>query len=101
VALAEEISDELAQLTAPLEGVAWEIDSALSAIRKDAAGYRRANAANPTGGDSYTSGDLEKAVARGKALLLALTAVRELEARWTREELMLGPVDGFPCASQA
>jgi hypothetical protein len=109
VALAEEISDELATLTAPLEACAWEIDSALSSLRKDAAGYRKANAANPTGGDSYTDGELEKAVARGKAMLLALSAVRELEARWTREDNadaarrtgLQGNLAFRPCASRA
>lgn len=93
VAQAEEISDELAQLTVPLEAVAWEIDSALSSLRKDACGYRRANKANPTGGDCYTAGELETAVRRGKALLLALSAVRELQARWDRDDLGIPEVN--------
>jgi hypothetical protein len=89
---AEEISNELAQLTAPLEGVAWEIDEALSSIRKDEAGYRQGNSANRDGGGCYVPGELEKAVRRGKQLLLALSALRELQSRWDREELGLGPV---------
>lgn len=109
VAQAEEISDELAALTAPLEGVAWEIDSALSALRKDAAGYRKANAANPTGGDSYEPGELEAAVKRGRQLLLALAPVRELQARWAREDAAdaarrtgeQGGLAFIPCASRA
>lgn len=93
VALAEEISDELATLTAPLEAVAWEIDAALSAIRKDAAGYRSANAANPDGGTNYTPGELEAAVKRGRQLLLALIPVRTLQDKWDREDLGIPPGD--------
>lgn len=105
----EEISDELAALTSPLEGVAWEIDSALSSIRKDAAGYRTANKANPTGGANYEPGELEAAVKRGQQLLIALAPVRELEARWAGEDAAdaarrtgeQGGLAFVPCASRA
>jgi hypothetical protein len=87
VAVAEDLSDELAQLTAPIEAAAWEIDSALSAIRKDVAGYRRKNKANPDGGECYTPGELEQAVKRAKQLLLALSDIRRLEVTWAQEDL--------------
>lgn len=86
VVVAEELSDELAQLTAPIEAAAWDIDSALSAIRKDVAGYRRKNKANPDGGECYTPGELEKAVQRARQLLLALSDIRRLEVVWAQED---------------
>lgn len=109
IVVAEEISDELAALTSPLEGVAWEIDSALSAIRKDTAGFRIGTKAEPNGGESYTPGELELAVKRGKQLLLALSAVRELEKKWAQEDAadaarrtgIQGPLAFSPCASLA
>lgn len=72
VHLAESVSEELGQITALIEGVVWEIDSALSSIRKDEAGYRQGNAANPDGGANYVDGELEAAYARGKRLLISL-----------------------------
>lgn len=102
VRLAEELSDELAQLTSPIEAAAWEIDSALSAIRKDDAGYRIGTKAEPNGGGSYVPGELEKAVRRGKQLLLALTALRELERQWEAEDgltpLAFTPVEALHAA---
>lgn len=102
VRLAEELSEELAQLTAPIEAAAWEIDSALSAIRKDDAGYRVGNAANREGGANYIPGELEKAVRRGKQLLLALTTIRELERQWEAEDgltpLAFTPVEALHAA---
>jgi hypothetical protein len=83
---AEELSDELAGLTAPIEAACWAIDTALSALRKDDAGYRTANAANPTGGESYTAGELETAVRRASQLCLALSTVRRLEEQWAAED---------------
>lgn len=109
VAVAEELSDELAALSSPLEAAAWAIDSALSSIRKDVAGYRRKNAANPDGGECYTEGELEKAVKRGRQLLIALAPVRELETLWDQEDTadaarrsgVQGPLAFKPCAGQA
>lgn len=109
VAEAEAISDALALLTAPIEACAWEIDSALSSLRKDAAGYRKANAANPDGGDSYTPGELETAVARGRQLLAYAQALKELQARWDRQDAadaarrtgLQGNLAFRPCASRA
>lgn len=77
---AEKLSDALALATAPLEGAAWELDSALSSIRKDAAGYRRTNAANATGGANYVEGELEAAVEWARKLNAALDTVRALVA---------------------
>lgn len=86
VTVAEELSDELTALTGPIEAAAWEIDSALSSIRKDDAGYRIGTKAEPTGGGSYCEGELEKAVRRGRELCLALSDVRRLEAKWAAED---------------
>lgn len=86
IAKAESLSDELAQLTAPIEAAAWELDSALSAIRKDKASYRTANRANPDGGENYTAGELEQAVKRAERLLSVLSEVRDLRAEWDRED---------------
>lgn len=66
IGFAEALSDKLAALTAPIEATAWEIDTALSTVRKN--GY-----------DTTTRGELQKAVIRGKQLLSALSAVRDLE----------------------
>lgn len=88
VAVAEDLTDELTGLMSPIEAVAWEIDAALSAINKDLAGYRRQNAANRNGGDSYTEGELERAVRRAKELLIALSDVRRLEAKWASEDAL-------------
>lgn len=86
ILVAEELSDELAQLTAPIEAAAWDIDSALSSIRKDVAGYRQKNAANRDGGECYTPGELEQAVKRARQLLLALSDIRRLEVVWAQED---------------
>lgn len=72
VLVGEELSDELAKASAALEAVSWELDSALSSIRKDAAGYRNKNAANPDGGECYTPGELEEAVRAARRALLHL-----------------------------
>lgn len=88
VSVAEELTDELANLTAPIEAAAWEIDTALSAIRKDDAGYRIQTKAEPTGGGSYCEGELEKAVRRGKELCLALVDIRRLETKWALEDAL-------------
>lgn len=80
VATAEGQSDELTQLVAVVVGVCWELDSTLSAINKDAKGYRRSNAAN------YVPGELEAASGRAGELLKALQPVAELAARWKAED---------------
>lgn len=109
ILVAEELSDELATLTAPIEAAAWTIDSALSSIRKDDAGYRIGTAAEPDGGGSYVEGELEQAVKRGRQLAIALSAVRELEKTWDQEDTadaarrtgLQGPLAFVPCAGQA
>lgn len=86
VATAEDQSDEFTQIVAVIDGVCWELDSTLSGLRKDAAGYRRQNAANLTGGSNYIPGELEHASGRAGELLAALKPVAELAARWNAED---------------
>jgi hypothetical protein len=86
VAVAEELSDELAALTAPIEAACWAIDESLSAIRKDDCGYRIKTKAEANGGGSYCEGELETAVRRARELCLALTTIRQLEAKWAAED---------------
>jgi hypothetical protein len=75
---AEEISEELGQIEQFIQAAGWDIDSALSSIRKDDAGYRMGNAANREGGANYVEGELEEAVRNGRRLLLALSPCRQL-----------------------
>lgn len=84
--VAEGQSEEFTQFVAVIDGVAWELDSTLSSIGKDAAGYRRTNAANLTGGASYVKGELETVSGRAGELLKALQPVAELAARWNAED---------------
>jgi hypothetical protein len=86
VVAAETQSDELTQIVAVCDGVAWELDSTLSALRKDAAGYRVLNKANPDGGGNYCKGELEKASGRAAELLAALKPAAELAAKWNAED---------------
>lgn len=86
VATAEDQSDEFTQIVAVIDGVCWELDSTLSALNKDACGYRRQNAANLTGGDNYIPGELEQASGRAAELLVALKPAAELAARWNAED---------------
>lgn len=73
IRLAERQSDAFSKLIAVIDCVAWELDSTLSNIRKDEAGYRRGNAANRDGGDNYVSGELEEATAKAHRLLCDIT----------------------------
>lgn len=91
VAVAEERTDTLAQLSARLEGISWELDAALSAIRKDDAGYRTANAANREGGANYTPGELEEASRRASEALIALAPFVQLLDKWDAEDAAGGP----------
>jgi hypothetical protein len=81
-----ELSDELAQVTSDVEGVCWELDSSLSAVVKDAAGYRVHTLAEPNGGGSYEPGELEAAVARAERLLVALAPLKALKRAWELED---------------
>ncbi len=96
VKVAEDLSDELAGLTSPIEAACWEIDQQLSAIRKDEVGYRIGTKAEPDGGGSYVEGDLEKAVRRARQLCLALSAVRQLEETWAAEDRGEAPGQVLP-----
>lgn len=86
VHVAEGQSDEFTQFVAVIDGVCWELDSTISAIGKDACGYRRANAANLTGGANYVKGELEAVTGRAGELLAALQPVAALAARWNAED---------------
>jgi len=88
VVSAEELSDsdDFTQIVTVVDGVAWELDSSLSALRKDAAGYRISNAANRTGGQNYIKGELETAYGRAKELMEACAPLRDLAARWAAED---------------
>jgi hypothetical protein len=86
VHVGETLSDDFTQIVAVIDGQCWELDSVLSAIRKDACGYRRENAANLTGGANYVKGELEEAVGRAQELMQALKPVAELAARWSAED---------------
>lgn len=86
VATAEQQSDDFTQIVAVIDGVCWELDSTLSALNKDACGYRRRNAANLTGGENYIPGELEVASGRAAELLQALKPAAELAARWNAED---------------
>lgn len=86
VATAETQSDDFTQIVAVIDGVCWELDSTLSAVNKDACGYRRQNAANLTGGANYVKGELEAATGRAAELLAALKPAAELAARWNAED---------------
>lgn len=89
VHVAETLSDDFTQIVAVIDGQCWELDSVLSAIRKDACGYRRDNAANLTGGANYVPGELEKATGRAQELLQALKPVADLATRWNAEDFAL------------
>ncbi|HLZ23659.1 MAG TPA: hypothetical protein VKQ30_16230 [Ktedonobacterales bacterium] len=86
VHVGETLSDDFTQIVAVIDGQCWELDSVLSAVRKDACGYRRTNAANLTGGANYVPGELETAVGRAQELMQALKPVAELAARWNAED---------------
>jgi hypothetical protein len=86
IQVAETLSDDFTQVVAVIDGTCWELDSTLSSLRKDAAGYRVTNAANLTGGANYVPGELEKVTGRAGELLKALQPVAELAARWNAED---------------
>jgi hypothetical protein len=75
---AEELTEELGALEGFIQAAGWDLDSALSSIRKDEAGYRIGNAANRSGGESYVEGELEEAVKRARAILLACATCAHL-----------------------
>lgn len=62
IAKAEALADSLRAMVAKLETLSWDIDAALSAHEKDRVGYRRRNAANPTGAANLAPGELDSAI---------------------------------------
>lgn len=96
-AKAEGLGDRLARITEGIEGVAWALDSAASSVRKDDAGYRTSNAANLDGGESYTDGELEKAIADAQALLDALEPARRVALALASADHQAA-LDGAACA---
>lgn len=95
-AKAEGLSDRLARVTEVIDAASWKLDSALSALHKDQAGYRTANAANPDGGANYVDGELEEAIAEAQALLEALGPARRLALAWAAAD-HLAALDGAAC----
>lgn len=83
---AEAQSDELGRIGKLIEDAQWALDSALSAQRKDAAGYRRANAANPDGGESFDQDELDAAVRDARAILASAQPLVDLLDRRARVE---------------
>jgi hypothetical protein len=73
IADAEGLAERLRDRLAELEQVSWDLDSALSSIEKDAAGYRRSNRANSTGGANSIPGDVREAAAKAGRILEHLT----------------------------
>lgn len=66
---AEEIADQLRAFSAQVDALAWALDSELSSLNKDAAGYRARSKANPDGGANSVPGDLEIALVKAEAFL--------------------------------
>lgn len=94
---AEGLGDRLARITEVIDGVAWALDSAASSLRKDEAGYRTSNAANPDGGANYVDGELEKAIADAQALLDALEPARRVAHALASADHQAA-LDGAACA---
>lgn len=95
-AKAEGLSTRLARVTEVIDAASWKLDSALSALRKDAAGYRQANATDLDDGDSYTDGELEVAIVEAQALLEALEPARRLAFALVAAD-HLAALDGAAC----
>ena len=66
---AVEIAKELRDISRHISDVAWELDAAISAVRKDSVGYRTHNAANFDGGRNAKPGQLNIALRKAKAIL--------------------------------
>lgn len=83
---AEVQSDELGRIGRLIEDAQWALDSALSAQRKDAAGYRLRNAANRDGGESFDADELDAAVREARAILASAQPLVDLLDRRARTE---------------
>lgn len=69
---AEVVADKLRAFSQKVDALAWDLDAALSAVNKDAVGYRVGTKANPTGGPNSLPGELEAALVKAEAFLMAL-----------------------------
>lgn len=59
---AERALDAARKFAQRVEQLTWDLEAALSAVEKDAAGYRTRNKANPDGCENATPGDVNEAV---------------------------------------
>jgi len=73
LAYAERALDAARKWSQRVEQLVWDLETALSAVNKDAAGYRRANKANPDGGANALPGEVNDALL---ALLKAFPHLR-------------------------
>jgi len=71
-ARAEATADRLRRFAQKVEDLSWALDAAISAVDKDASGYRCQSAANPDGGRNALAGELEAALFKAEAFLLSL-----------------------------
>lgn len=69
IARARIVADRLREISQIVDKLAWDLDTELSAIDKDEAGYREKTAANPDGGQNAIPGDLEAALFQAEAFL--------------------------------
>jgi hypothetical protein len=67
------VAHALREALRPLNDVAWRLDAAISAERKDTVGYGQHNAANPDGGANAKQGELSETLAIAEILLKTLS----------------------------
>lgn len=87
VAKAEALSERIARVAEVLDRAGWALDSALSGLRKDEAGYRTANAANPDGGSNGDLEDLEAALKLASDLLKSRILPSPRDLRYAEAQL--------------
>ena len=83
--IAEAQSEALGRIERVIHDIGWALDSEVSGLRKDDAGYRKGNKANRDGGDNGSLLDLLAASFKARELLRALGPAADLIARWERE----------------
>ncbi len=91
IEIAEAQSAALGVFEAAIHEVSWGLDTELSGLRKDAAGYRKSgsSAANQDGGDNGDYRELLRISSRARELLAALQPVTEVIRRfkaWDEEK---------------
>lgn len=87
---AEGVADRLRDFSQTVDQLSWDLDAALSALRKDAAGYRRRTKANPDGGDNSAPGELEAALGAAERFLARIPAFEVAEPAEEDLEVALG-----------